>query len=79
MGKWEQEQGGRFLTEADRRAVQRQRQYRQVRRIRRWMTVTVLLLWDGLLLYMIVRCLIEPVWGGAFVAVVSIYLGYRMK
>lgn len=41
----------------------------------RWVTITVLLAWDGLLLYMIVRCLIEPVYGAAFVAVVSIYLG----
>lgn len=44
----------------------------------RWLTVTVLLAWDGLLLYMIVRCLIEPVYGAAFVAVVSIYLGYQL-
>lgn len=48
------------------------------RRIARCLTVTVLLAWDGLLLYMIVRCLIEPVYGAAFVAVVSIYLGYQL-
>lgn len=47
-------------------------------RISRWLTVTVLLAWDGLLLYMIVHCLIEPVYGAAFVAVVSIYLGYQL-
>lgn len=47
-------------------------------RIGRWLTVTVLLAWDGLLLYMIVHCLIEPVYGAAFVAVVSIYLGYQL-
>ena len=41
----------------------------------RWVTVGILLVWDGLLLYMIVRCLIEPVYGAAFVAVVSVYLG----
>ena len=44
----------------------------------RWVTVTVLLLWDGLLLYMIVRCLIEPVYGAAFVGAVSMYLGYQL-
>ena len=47
-------------------------------RISRWLTVTVLLAWDGLLLYMIVDCLIEPVYGAAFVAVVSFYLGYQL-
>ena len=41
----------------------------------KWMTVAVLLVWDGLLIYMIVRCLIEPVYGAAFVAAVSFYLG----
>ena len=44
----------------------------------RWVTVMVLLLWDGLLLYMIVRCLIEPVYGAAFVGAVSMYLGYQL-
>lgn len=44
----------------------------------RWLTVTVLLAWDGLLLYMIVECLIEPVYGAAFVGAVSIYLGYQL-
>lgn len=47
-------------------------------RIGRWLTVTVLMVWDALLLYMIVRCLIEPVYGAAFIAVVSIYLGYHL-
>ena len=56
---------GRFLT----------RQPRNHRALCRWLTVTVLLAWDGLLLYMIVECLIEPVYGAAFVAVVSVYLG----
>ena len=41
----------------------------------KWMTVAVLLAWDGLLIYMIVRCLIEPVYGAVFVAAVSLYLG----
>ena len=44
----------------------------------RWLTVTVLLAWDGLLLYMIVECLIEPVYGAAFVAGVSVYLGIKL-
>ena len=42
------------------------------------MTVTMLLIWDGVLLYMIVKCLIEPVYGAAFIAVLSIYLGYQL-
>ena len=62
--------GGRFLTQ--------QRPGRSTRRIRRWLLVTVLLAWDGLLLYMIVECLIEPVYGAAFVAVVSVYLGNKL-
>lgn len=44
----------------------------------RWLWVTVLLAWDGLLMYMIVRCLIEPVYGAVFVAAVSINLGYQL-
>ena len=60
---------GRFLEK--RRSLWR-------RRIAGYLTVTVLLTWDGLLLYMIVRRLIEPVYGAAFVAVVSIYLGYQL-
>ena len=53
---------------------------RGYRRIRcgRLLSVLVLLAWDGLLLYMIVECLIEPVYGAAFVAVVSVYLGYQI-
>lgn len=61
---------GRFLT-APRRPMHRER-------LCRWLTVTVLLAWDGLLLYMIVECLIEPVYGAAFVGAVSIYLGYQL-
>ena len=44
----------------------------------RWITVGILLAWDGLLLYMIVECLIEPVYGAVFVAVVSCYLGCHL-
>ena len=53
------------------------RRYRATR-IRKGLAVLVLLVWDGLLLYMIVDCLIEPVYGAAFVAVVSVYLGYQI-
>ena len=49
--------------------------HRFVRCPGKWMTVGVLLAWDGLLIYMIVRCLIEPVYGAVFVAAVSFYLG----
>lgn len=62
---------GRFLTGSRRPPLRR-------RKIGRWLTVTLLLAWDGLLLYMILDCLIEPVYGAAFVAVVSIYLGYQL-
>lgn len=64
-----QEGGGRFLLSrrTDRRG-----------RISQWLCITVLLAWDGLLLYMIVHCLIEPVYGAVFVAAVSIYLGYQL-
>ena len=62
---------GRFLTRGS-------PTFRRPGRFSRWLTVTVLLAWDGLLLYMIVECLIEPVYGAAFVAVVSIYLGYQL-
>ncbi|MGM9588578.1 MAG: hypothetical protein ACI3V0_00180 [Faecousia sp.] len=58
---------GRFLP---------QRKHPQI--FSRWLTVTVLLAWDGLLLYMIVQCLIEPVYGAGFVALVSVYLGYQL-
>lgn len=64
------EGGGRFLV--------RQRTGHRIRRISRWLQITVLLAWDGLLLYMIIHCLIEPVYGAVFVAAVSIYLGYQI-
>lgn len=70
---------GRFLREADRMEMARQTRSRHLRRRRRWVSVTLLLLWDGMLLYLILRCWIVPVWGGVFVAVVSVYLGYQMK
>lgn len=70
---------GKYLNRADREALQRQRRSSAIKRIRRKMTVTVLLLWDGLLLYMIVRCLIDGVYGAVFMAVVSVTLGYHMK
>ena len=47
-------------------------------RLCRGLRVIMLLVWDGILLYMIAECLISPVYGGAFVAVVSIYLGYQL-
>ena len=53
------------------------RRYRGIR-FRKYLSVLVLLVWDGLLLYMIVDCLIEPVYGAAFVAVISVYLGYQI-
>ena len=66
-----QQNAGRFLTEKEVRPARR-------RHTGRWLTVTMLLIWDGVLLYMIVKCLIEPVYGAAFIAVLSIYLGYQL-
>jgi len=62
---------GRFLNHDHSHPIRR-------RRIRRWVMVIMLLAWDGLLLHMIVHCLIEPVYGAAFVAVVSVNLGYQL-
>ena len=59
--------------------MQRQNQSRRIRRRKQILAVMVLLLWDGLLLYMIVSCLIEAVYGAVFIAVISIYMGYQMK
>jgi len=44
----------------------------------RWFTAGVLLVWDGILIYMIAECLIVPVYGAVFVAVLSVYLGNQM-
>jgi len=79
MENRDRKSGGRFLRQSDRQAIERQRRVRRIRRFRRWVTVTVLLLWDGVLLYLIVHCLIAPAWGGAFVALVSVNLGYELK
>ena len=70
---------GKYLTRADREAMGRQRRNGGIRRCRRYMTVMVLLLWDGLLLYMIVRCLIDGVYGAVFMAVISTCAGYHLK
>lgn len=70
---------GKYLTPADREVLRQQRRGSGRKRCRRYMTVMVLLLWDGLLLYMIVKCLIDGVYGAIFVAVISIYLGYHLK
>ena len=70
---------GKYLTRADREALQRQRRHSGRKRCRRYMTVTVLLLWDGVLLYMIIKCLIDAVFGAVFVAVISVTMGYHLK
>ena len=62
---------GRFQTMPDRRPGRSRKQIR-------WMTVMVLLAWDGLLLYMIVECLVEPVYGAVLLAMVSVCLGYQL-
>lgn len=70
---------GKYLNRADHEALQHQRRSSAAKRTRRYMTVTVLLLWDGLLLYMIVKCLIDGIYGAAFMAVISVTMGYHMK
>ena len=70
---------GKYLTPSDREALRRQHRSSGRSRHRRHMTVTVLLLWDGLLLYMIIKCLIDGVYGAVFMTVISIYLGYHLK
>ena len=50
----------------------------QRRKPGRLLPVILLLVWDGLLLYMIVECLIVPVYGAAFIAVISVYLGNKL-
>ena len=74
-----QDPPGKYLSRADREAIERQRRSRAAGRRRRYMLVMVLLLWDGLLLYMIVQCLIDGIYGAAFMAVISFTLGYTMK
>ena len=64
------EQAGRFLN-SRRRNV-------QSRNLIRCLSVIFLVVWDGVLLYMIARSLIVPVYGAAFVAVVSVYLGNKL-
>ena len=44
----------------------------------RWMRVVILLSWNGMLLYMIADCLIAPVYGAAFIGMISVYLGYQL-
>lgn len=63
--------GGRFL-------LSQESHHRRRKQINRWLLVAVLVSWDGLLMYMIIRCLIEPVYGAVFVAAVSINLGYQL-
>lgn len=71
-----QEMPGRYLTAP---SARKKDGGRQVRKAGKWLLIAVLVCWDGLLLYMIVRCLIHAVYGGLFIAIVSIYLGYQLK
>ena len=70
-GTTEQKESGRYLYNSRTEKV-------QCRKLGKYLSVILLLAWDGLLLYMIVECLIEPVYGAAFVAVVSVYLGNKL-
>lgn len=44
----------------------------------RCLSVIFLVVWDGVLLYMIAQSLIVPVYGAAFVVVLSVYLGNKL-
>ena len=70
-GMWDRKGTGRFLNDGSHQAVRH-------RKRGSYLSVILLLAWDGLLLYMIVECLIAPVYGAAFVAAISIYLGYQL-
>ena len=70
---------GKFLNQQDWEWMQRQSRSRKIRKRKQLFAVMVLLLWDGLLLYMIMSCRIEAIYGAVFVAVISIYTGYQMK
>ena len=67
--------GGRYLPQEEGKPSGSVRKKRRGR----YLTVAVLLLWDGLLLYMIVRCLIVPVYGAVFIGTVSVCLGYQIN
>ena len=67
----EQKNSGRYLYNSRNEKVRH-------RKLGKYLSVILLLAWDGLLLYMMVECLIEPVYGAAFVAVVSVYLGNKL-
>ena len=72
-------QPGKFLNQRDWEWMQNQHRSRKIRRKKQILAVMFLLLWDGLLLYMILSCRIEAIYGAVFVAVISIYTGYQMK
>ena len=68
MNNGNRREQGRFLTGRGRRSAG----------LRRWIRVTVLLAWDGVLLYMIADCLIVPVYGAAFIGMITFYLSYQL-
>ena len=68
--------GGRFLRPEDRIPPAPRP---GTRKLGRYLAVTVLLLGDGLLIYMILHCLIVPVYGAVFVAAVSVTIGYQIN
>ncbi len=70
---------GRYLNRRDLQALRRRKQMKQIRNCRRWMAVVLVLLWDGVLLYMIVHCLIDSACGAVFMSIISVYMGYQMN
>lgn len=72
-------QAGKYLCQQDWEWMQRQNRIRKRRRCKQVFAVMVLLLWDGVLLYMIITGRIAVGYGAIFVAVISMYTGYQMK
>lgn len=72
--------GGVYLAPGERkRLVQEQRKWERRRLNRKVMTLTALILADGLLIYMMAALLIHEVFGIVFVTVISVCIGYQLK
>ena len=73
-------QGGKFLTEADKKAqAQEQKQAEFKRRQDKVLTIAGLILCDGAMMAMILNDLIHNVIGMLFLIGISVFFGGRMK
>lgn len=72
--------GGMYLAPGERkRLIQEQKRWHRHRLNRKIMTLTALILADGLLIYMMAALLIHEVFGLVFVTVISVCIGYQLK